>query len=69
MTKQIHIIDAKEIGEDIANDLLQENIDNWDNITIDNVTTEATYALHDSVKADIIYYACKIIEDKLGYEL
>lgn len=69
MTKQIHIIDTKEIGEDIANDLLQENIDNWNNITIDNVTTEATYALHDSVKVDIIYYACKIIEDKLGYEL
>ena len=69
MTKEIHTITAKEIGEEIANDLLWENINHWSDITIDDVTTEATYALHDGVKADIIYYACKIIEDKLGYEL
>ena len=49
--------------------ILWENINHWSDITIDDVTTEATYALHDGVKADIIYYACKIIEEKLGYEL
>ena len=60
--RPVQIIDAKEYGEEIA----QEVIDEQGNI--DDITTSVTYGLHDSIKADILAFAYDYCE-KQGYDL
>lgn len=63
--EEVQTINVKEFGEEIAQDLICEYGNDLD---IDNLTEAVTLALHDGIKADILAFAYKYLEDK-GYIL
>lgn len=65
MVKEIQTINCKEFGETIAQELIDEY---GDDLNIDHVTEEVTYALHEGIKADILYFAYNYLEDK-GFDI
>lgn len=66
MVKEIQTINVKEFGEEIAEDCLR---DYGENLDIDHIYEEITYALHEGIKADIAYFAFKYLDDNnIPYE-
>lgn len=61
-TRPVQVIDVKEYGEEIAQEIINEQGD------IDDLTKAVTYGLHDGIKADILAFAYKYCE-KMGYDL
>ena len=62
MVEEIQTINVKEFGEQIAQECAS---DYGEDLSIDNIYEDVTYALHDGIKADIIYFAFKYL-DKNG---
>lgn len=66
MIKEIQTINVKEFGEEIAEDCVSYY---GEDLSIDHIYEDVTYALHDSIKADIIYFAFKYLDDNnIPYE-
>lgn len=61
-TRPVQIIDVEEYGEEIAEEIVNEQGN------IDDLTKAITYGLHDGIKADILTFAYKYCE-KQGYDL
>ena len=66
MIEEIQTINVKEFGEEIADECYRE----WkEDLCIDHIYKEVTDALHDGIKADIIYFAFKYLDDNnIKYE-
>lgn len=60
MVKEIKTINIKEFGEEIAEDCFREH---GEDLSIDHIYEEITYALHEGIKADIAYFAYKYLDD------
>ena len=58
--EEIQVINVKEFGEEIAQELASLH---GDDLSIDHIYTDITYALHDGIKADIAYFAFKYLDD------
>lgn len=66
MVKEIQTINVKEFGEEIAEDCFREHSKD---LNIDHIYEEITYALHEGIKADIVYFAFKYLDDNnIKYE-
>lgn len=65
--KEIQTFNVKEIGENIAREL---SLEYNDDLNIDHIYEDITHFLHDGIKADIIYFAFKYLdENKIPYDL
>jgi len=66
MIEKIQTINVKEFGEEIAQDCFDEHGKDLD---IDHIYKAITDALHDGIKADIVYFAFKYLDDNnIPYE-
>lgn len=66
MVEEIQTINVKEFGEEIAQECFDEYGEDLD---IDHIYNEVTYALHEGIKADIVYFAFKYLDDNnIKYE-
>lgn len=61
MVEEIQTINVKEIGEEIAQECFNEY---QNDLSIDNITEEIQYFVHDTIKADILYFAEKYLAKK-----
>ena len=60
MIEEIQTINVKEFGEEIAQECVVEN---GEDLSIDDIYKSITYALHDGIKADIVYFAFKYLDE------
>ena len=58
--KEIQTINIKELGEEIAEECI---LNYGEDLNIDNIYESVTYELHDGIKADIIYFAFKYLDE------
>lgn len=60
MIEEIQVVNVKEFGEEIAEECYME----WGkDLCIDHIFKEVTNALHDGIKADIVHFAFKYLDD------